>query len=196
MDLPQPKITALLKDKDRWIKNKIREQKRFQPVVPKQFVSGEAFSYLGRNYRLKVKRGPFSPVKLVQGRLVATLPEGPDNPQMVRNALVRWYRAQAQPKMIEKTARYAESIGVEPSAVGIKSYKARWGSCSSTGRIDYNWRIVMAPHAIVDYVVVHELCHLKHFNHGRDYWKQVRRIMPDCDEHRNWLKENGGHLLL
>lgn len=188
--LPEVRIEQLLKDKNRWIKDKISTQRKIQPQSPKEFVSGEAFSYLGRNYRLKVVRGPFKPVKLLQGRLVATLPFGPDKPHMVRNALVRWYRAQAAPKLIEKTARYAEIIGVEPTGVSIKTFKARWGSCNDKGRIDYNWKIIMAPHQIVDYVVMHELCHLKHYNHSKDYWKQVEVFCPDFREKREWLREN------
>lgn len=194
-ELSEQRISQLLKDKHRWIKTKIRDQKQVQPVSQKLFVSGEAFSYLGRNYRLKVIRGAYKPVKLIQGRLVATFPHGADEPAMVRNALVRWYRAQAEPKLIEKTLRYAETIGVTPTSIGIKHYKARWGSCNAKGRIDFNWQLVMAPHAAVDYVVVHELCHLKHFNHGKDYWKQVERVMPDFKTQQGWLKVHAKELM-
>ena len=150
-DLNEQRITRLLKDKNRWIKDKIAAQKAVAPARQKQFVSGEAFSYLGRNYRLKVKRGTYQPVKLLQGRLVATLPDGADNPHMVRNALVRWYQLQAEPKLREKTNRLAKQIAVQPTAVNIKTYKSRWGNCNSKGQIDYNWKIVMAPHWVVDY---------------------------------------------
>lgn len=194
-ELTEQRISQLLKEKHRWIKTKIRDQKQVQTVSQKQFVSGEAFSYLGRNYRLKVVRGAYKPVKLIQGRLVATLPQGPDDPAMVRNALVRWYKAQAQPKLFEKTQRYAKIIGVEPTSIGIKTYKARWGSCNAKGRIDFNWQLVVAPHAAVDYVVVHELCHLKHFNHGSDYWKQVERVMPDFKTQQIWLKDHAKSIM-
>lgn len=190
-DLNEQRILRLLKDKNRWIKDKIATQKELAPITPKQYVSGEAFSYLGRNYRLKVKRGAFTPVKLLQGRLVATLPDGSDNPQMVRNALVRWYKAQAAPKLIEKTHRYAEQIAVKPTAVNIKTYKSRWGNCNAKGQIDYNWKIVMAPHWVVDYVVVHELCHLKHFNHSKDYWRKVKHYCADAADAKEWLRVNG-----
>lgn len=189
-NLEEERIAMLLKDKNRWIKEKIAKQKAIAPTTPKEFVSGEAFTYLGKNYRLKVQRGPFTPVKLVQGRLIATLPNGPDQPHMVRNALVRWYRTQAEPKLIEKTKRYAKQIGVKPTSIGIKTYKARWGSCNAKGQIDYNWKLIMAPHWVVDYVVVHELCHLKHFDHSKDYWKKVINHYPAADDARAWLKSN------
>ena len=195
-DLPKQRITQLLRDKNRWIKDKIAIQKNIAPTTEKQFISGEAFAYLGRNYRLKVQRGKFTPVKLVQGQLVATLPEGSDKPHMVRNALVRWYHTQAEPKLIEKTKRYAQIIGVKPSSIGIKTYKARWGSCNSKGQIDYNWKLVMAPNWVVDYVVVHELCHLKHFNHSKDYWTQVTHYCDRAYEAKKWLKENAAQFNL
>jgi predicted metal-dependent hydrolase len=75
--------------------------------------------------------------------------------------------------------------------VGVKEYKARWGSCSSSGDVTYNWRIIMAPHHIVDYIVVHELCHLLEHNHGPKYWKHVKSVVPDYKECREWLKVNG-----
>ena len=193
-DLAEQRITRLLKDKNRWIKNKIATQKAIAPVNEKQYISGEAFSYLGKNYRLKVKRGPFQPVKLLQGHLVATLPDGSNNPHMVRNALVRWYQGQATHKLIEKTNRYAEQIAVKPTAINIKTYKSRWGNCNSKGHIDYNWKIVMAPHWVVDYVVVHELCHLKHFNHSKKYWNKVKHHCADATDAKEWLRINGASI--
>jgi len=82
-------------------------------------------------------------------------------------------------------------MGVAPNSISVRDYKSRWGSCSSKGEISYNWRIIIAPHQIVDYVVVHELCHLKHPNHSPEYWKSVKRVNPEYKEHRQWLKEHG-----
>lgn len=192
--LSEERIKCVLNAKDRWIKQKIASQQSQLSVTPKLFVSGESFSYLGRNYRLKVKRGNYQPVKLLNGYLIATLPDGADNPQMVRNSLVRWYNTQAAPKLIEKTKRYVNVVGVAPTSIEIKPYKSRWGNCNAKGGIGYNWKIVMAPQSVVDYVVVHELCHLKHFNHSKDYWQQVKRILPDYQVSKQWLKENRHHI--
>ena len=189
-ELSEERIKRVLTAKDRWIKQKIASQQSQLPVNQKQFISGESFSYLGRNYRLKVKRVDYQPLKLLNGYLVATLPDGADNPLMVRHSLVKWYNAQAKPKLIEKTKRYAGIVGVSPTAIEIKSYKSRWGNCNVKGGIGYNWKIVMAPQSVVDYVVVHELCHLKHFNHSTDYWRQVERILPNYMDSKRWLKEH------
>ena len=169
MELPQSRIVTILKDKNQWIKHKIVLHREAMPVSAKDYVSGESFSYLGRNYRLKVSRGHFKPVKLVQGRLVVTVPQGINQSNMVRNALVRWYKCHAGLKLRDKVARYAGIIGVEPAGVGIRTFKSRWGSCSSKGQVDFNWKIIMAPNRIVDYVVVHELCHLKQHDHSHSF---------------------------
>ena len=188
-DLPIERIDSLLKEKRKWIKDKIVLHRQAQPVSEKQYVSGEAFSYLGRNYRLKVEKGAFQPVRLIAGRLVVTVPEGKDEPHMIRNALVRWYKLQAEQKIKEKVERYAPVVGAEPTGLGIKSFKSRWGSCTAKGRLEFNWRVMMAPNSVVDYVVVHELCHLKQHDHSAEFWQMVERVMPSFVEKKAWLKQ-------
>lgn len=190
------KIDQLLVSKRLWIKEKMALQRVLAPVTDKQFVSGEAFSYLGRNYRLKVTQGPFVPVKLLQGQLVVQTPEGSQQPHMIRNALVRWYKRQALQKMREKVKRYAPMVGVAPAGVTIKTFKSRWGSCTAKGELEFNWRIMLAPNRMVDYVVVHELCHLIYHDHSPDFWSEVLRVMPDYEDCRNWLKENSEKLAI
>ena len=190
IDLPVERIDSLLKDKRKWIKEKIVLHRQAQPVSEKQFVSGEAFSYLGRNYRLKVEKGVFQPVRLLQGRLVVTVPQGKDQPHVIRNALIRWYKRQAEQKLREKVDRYAPVVGVEPTGVGIKSFKSRWGSCTAKGRLEFNWRVMMAPASVVEYVVIHELCHLKHHDHSADFWSAVSRVLPNYMVSKDWLKDN------
>jgi hypothetical protein len=110
---------------------------------------------------------------------------------MVRSALVRWYCLQAQQRFAEKVQRYAKVIGVPVGAVGVRAFKSRWGSCNIRGEILFNWKVIMAPHRIVDYVVVHELCHLKHHDHSPAFWKSVDRVMPEYLECKEWLKQVG-----
>lgn len=195
-NLALTKVDELLKQRRQWIKGKISLHREAQPVSEKQFVSGEAFSYLGRNYRLKVEKGVFQPVRLIHGRLVVMVPEGVDQSHMIRNALVRWYKRQAEKKLKEKVDRYAPLVGVEPASVGIRSFKSRWGSCTAKGRIEFNWQIMMAPNRMVDYVVIHELCHLKQHDHSPEFWKEVERVMPDYQPCKEWLKRYGLSLRL
>ena len=188
---PAERIDDLLTAKRRWIKEKIALHQEMAPASSKRYVSGEAFSYLGRNYRLKVEKGPFAPVKLVQGRLVVSVPQGSQQPHMIRNALIRWYKRQAELKLKEKVARWAPQVGVEPTGVAIKTFKSRWGSCTAKGELQFNWQIMMAPNRMGDYVVVHELCHLIRHDHSPEFWGQVGRILPDYEQSRDWLKHNG-----
>lgn len=188
------KIDQLLAAKRRWIKEKITQHREMTPAATRRFVSGEAFSYLGRNYRLKVETGNFAPVKPLNGRLVVTVPKGTEQPHMVRNALVRWYKRQAELKLSEKVARFAPLVGVEPAGVGVRTFKSRWGSCTSKGNLEFNWQIMMAPNRMVDYVVIHELCHLIRHDHSPEFWWEVARVMPDYAECRDWLKENSQNL--
>lgn len=191
MSLPDERISRLVTDKKRWVKEKLYLHQQAMPVSSKEFVGGEAFPYLGRNYRLKVQAGPFQPVKLKQGWLVVTMPRDAIAPDMIRSALVRWYRVQAQERLTEKVQRYAKLIGVSPIAVGVKTFKSRWGSCSVRGEILFHWKVIMAPHSIVDYVVAHELCHLKHHDHSPAFWKSVERTIPEYLECKQWLKDVG-----
>jgi len=193
-NLPCDRIKQLMTDKKNWIREKLYQHSINRLVNRKEFVSGEAFPYLGRNYRLQVVAGSQQPAKLLHGKLVVTIPQAMQTPDRIRNAIVRWYRLHALERLIEKTSRYAAIVGKEPSKVDIKTYKARWGSCYSDGRVLYNWKIIMAPNRIVDYVVVHELCHLLHHNHSPRFWKAVERIMPDYAECKEWLKVNGAEL--
>jgi predicted metal-dependent hydrolase len=194
--LPLERIEQLVLDKYRWIKGKLYIQSQVQPVAVKEFVNGEVFSYLARNYRLKINHGSYQPAKLIKGQLVVTVPQDAENSNIIRNAIIRWYRARALERLKEKSNRYATIIGQTPKSVDIKTFKARWGSCSTNGKVLFNWKIMMAPNRIVDYVVVHELCHLLHHNHSPLFWKSVERVMPDYAECKEWLKLNGAGLEL
>lgn len=185
------RIEQLIKDKQRWIKEKLALHKQQQPAPKRELLSGEAFPYLGRNYRLKIITGKLAPVKLVHGRLQVRLPKAMRHEHIIRDMLTHWYRSQAELRFKEKVKRYASIVGVEPSDVSVKTFKSRWGSCNVKGEIQFHWKVIMAPHRIVDYVVVHELCHLKHHDHSSAFWKSVERIVPDYAECRAWLKEFG-----
>lgn len=152
-------------DKTRWFKENLALHFQGHSKSDKQYVSGDSFSYLGCNYRLKVNKGQYQPVKLSRGRFTVIFRIGSDNPELIQDSLTSWYKQHAQTKLTEKAKRYADIIGATYASVGIKLYKSRWGRCSLDGNIDFNWQIIMAPNRIIDYVVIHELCHLIHHYH-------------------------------
>ena len=186
------KVEALVNRKTRWIREKLLLHREHLPPKLKEYVSGESFTYLGRNYRLKVESGTEKSVKLKNGRLVVQVPPSVQNrDRYVQSVLTDWYRAHALEKLRERVERYAKVVRVKPASVGIKSFKGRWGSCSTRGKVEFNWKIIIAPNRIVDYVVVHELCHLHHHNHSPEFWKCVEGVFPDYAESKEWLRVNG-----
>lgn len=189
------KVKELIKKRTSWIRKKLEEESKIIISSPKEYISGESFTYLGRNYRLKVFKGNKPEVKLIGGYLeVSYLKKSKKT--TIKDILIDWYKDHAIKRLTEKTNRYAKIIGVVPNSISIRDYKSRWGSCSSKGEISYNWKIIIAHHHIVDYIVIHELCHLKHPNHSSLYWKSVKHIMPDYQVCREWLKFHRNELLV
>ena len=107
-------------------------------------------------------------------------------------ALEVQYRKEARRRITERAAYFAEKMGVDYGRIAIKAATTRWGSCSAQGNLNFHWKLILMPPAILDYVVVHELAHRIEMNHSPRFWTQVERILPDYRERRRWLKENGG----
>ena len=126
-----------------------------------------------------------------------------ENPELTpeqRLALEKRYRMAAKSYIPQRVSYYADTyrhiIRHDYSAIAIRDQKTRWGSCSGRGTLSFNWRLMLAPPKVLDYVVVHELCHLEHMNHSKDFWACVESILPDYKEYRKWLKEHGHELTL
>ncbi|MFB9154657.1 M48 family metallopeptidase [Vibrio gallaecicus] len=194
--LERDKIDKLLASKHQWIVEKIAQYQTTSPATMREYVSGESLPYLGRNYRLKVLKGDLAPTKLLNGRITVTVPEPSTQTHYIRRALTNWYKRHADKKIREKVRRYESLVGVETCVVRTKEFKSRWGSCTPYGDLEFNWVIVMAPNRVVDYVVVHELCHLIHHDHSPQFWKEVERVMPDYKEHKEWLRGNAQSLII
>jgi len=93
-----------------------------------------------------------------------------------------------------RVAYYAEKLGVSYGKITLRQQKTRWGSCSSEKNLNFNWKLILAPPEVLDYVVVHELCHLKEMNHSKAFWDEVGKVMPEYETYKLWLKENGWKL--
>jgi len=192
------RVAAFLQRKRPWIRSKVAEIRLLSPHRNKELVSGESFPYLGRHYRLKIQEGHQVGVCLSGGYLKATIrptEQGEQREVRIQQYLQNWYRSRALERLQEKANRYAQQIGVTPAGVSVRNFRSRWGSCDKKGQVVLNWNIIKAPHAIADYVVVHELCHLIHPNHSKEFWQVVGRHDHAYAEHRQWLKERGEALL-
>lgn len=108
--------------------------------------------------------------------------------------LEQWLRERAAETIAERTREYSRNIGVSYNNIRIKDTRTRWGSCSSKGNLNFSWRIIMAPTEVMDYIIIHELCHLIHMNHSKEYWAAVESYMPDYSRHKEWLRTNGMRL--
>ena len=192
------RLQDLVRKKTPWIRQKLKEDSNLVPVKPKEYVNGENFPYMGRNYRLRLLSDAAGVVKLKNGYLCvpASKKRGGVTRACQASVLIEdWYRQHALERLSEKTERYSELLGVQPVSIKVRDYKSRWGSCSVSGEITYNWRIIIAPHRIVDYVVVHELCHMLEHNHSPKFWDLLAKTMPDYAERREWLRLNGRALV-
>jgi len=190
---PIARLDRVVHDKARWIVERLRRG----PVgaehpAPREFVNGETFLYLGRQYRLKIVVGAVTRVAFTGGRLVVTVPVG--SAAAVRKAVVTWYRHHAAERLPERAAIWAKKMGVPVPVVLIRDQRRRWGSCDPKGNLRFNWRTVQAPMRLVDYVVAHELVHLGHRHHTAAFWAALGRVMPDYEARREALRGMGARL--
>ena len=162
------------------------------PRTPaRRYVSGESHLYLGRQYRLKVTRGEHSNVRMLRGKLLVES-EQPGNADITRELISAWYRSKALEKFPERLEIclkcFRDAEGVRPKALIIRNLRLRWGSMSPSGRLMLNSRLIEAPIAAIDYVIMHELCHTRVPNHGKKFYDLLRRVMPDWQPRKDRLE--------
>jgi predicted metal-dependent hydrolase len=191
MRAPQALIQKFIDEKTGWV---IRTREKIESAVtatPRQYSDSEMFLYLGSSFDLKLVKPQRPSLQFKSGFTLSHTAQ-----QKGEMIFTRWYKKQAYEIISERVRQYAQSHGFTPSKVKITSAKTRWGSCSSNGTINFTWRLVMAPLDVIDYVVVHELTHLRVKNHSRKFWDAVESIYPEYRKQRKWLKENGEKLNL
>ena len=159
---------------------------RSQTTRPKCFQDGENFYYLGRGYPLESSKR-LKPPLILNSTFSLAESARKDAAQVFKE----WYRERCREVVTARAIFHAQRLSLRYQNIRITSARTRWGSCSSKGNLNFSWRLVMAPCEVIDYVVVHELCHLKEPNHSKKYWSRVAAAMPDYRSHRNWLKDNG-----
>ncbi len=191
-------IRAPLNVSDQTIKNVVAKHKewiirkrdeifsRDPKFVKKEFVDGEGFLYLGKNYKLTIVNRQHEPLVFKNGfyLLKTYLP-------IAKEIFINWYKEKAYEKISERVEWYARKRGFKYNRINITNAQKRWGSCSSKGNLNFSWRLIMAPLPVIDYVVVHELVHLEEKNHSKLFWDKVKMLMPDYKKHKIWLKNNG-----
>ncbi|MBU0580228.1 MAG: M48 family metallopeptidase [Candidatus Margulisbacteria bacterium] len=180
-------IETFIKTKSKWIlttQQKIRS--RNIQFKKKLFLSGEKFLFLGKEFALSVVEGLRTPLTFDNGFLLSA-----EYSKQAKETFIQWYKAEAYKIFNSRTVQLAAAYDLSCQKVKINSARTRWGSCTSRGNINFSWRLIMAPLNVIDYVIVHELAHLKHKNHRKHFWQMVKKICPEFKKHRNWLKNNG-----
>jgi predicted metal-dependent hydrolase len=186
--LPMRIIQQFIQEKNDWIIQTLEKTKRKQNAG-KQYVEGETFFYLGSPYTLQ-----FADRVTIETR---------ENELLFPKALVfriqkeitSWYIKQAKEKISQRVAFHAAQMNARYSSIMFSDTKSKWGTCGPEDDLQFNWRLIMAPLMVLDYVVIHELAHTKEKNHGRSFWNIVRFHTPAYRQHRNWLNKNT-HLLI
>ncbi|MDD5593334.1 MAG: SprT family zinc-dependent metalloprotease, partial [Candidatus Margulisbacteria bacterium] len=169
--LGERELLKVLAERKEWIKEKLN-QVLARKAPPKSYVEGEQFLFLGRGYLLKICPARKNRVYLLNDELYVDH----DGRRDVRHHLNKWYMSEAARIVKERVAIHSERLGLWPKKVAVKNQRRRWGSCSAaTGSVNFNWKIIMSPLSIIDYVVVHELAHIEHPNHSRSFWSLVAR---------------------
>lgn len=183
-NITQYELDKIIALHSKWILKK-KETLKNVFVPKKNYSEGEQFLFLGKNYTLK-----FSPVA---GSIILgdNLYINPKKKHIAEKVIVEFYRKKAKEVIRERVYHFAVKFGYNFNSIRITSAKKRWGSCSYRGNLNFSWRLIMAPEEIIDYVVVHELVHLKIKNHSKVFWDKVGELMPDYYSRRNWLKKNG-----
>jgi predicted metal-dependent hydrolase len=190
-----PRLDQLVHEKAQWIVERLRAKREVvESKTQREFVSGESFTYLGRQYRLRVVVGEPAPLRLKSGWLHVHVPRGLGDQHKggyVRAALTDWYRKRAGERIPEAVARWSQKVGVPVPTVLVREQQKRWASCHPGGIVRVNWRIIQAGPNLIDYVLAHEIVRLVHDDHSSDFWRTLGRIMPDYEGRRAELRRVG-----
>ena len=193
-------VRKAVRKRARWISTKVRGFKaQTEQLLPRSYVSGETHLYLGKQYLLKVQHDPKATpgVKLIRGQLVTTVrTKDKDEP---RTRLLEWYRTHAVDTFTRRVTELSKEIpwlkAKEPPPVRLLAMKKQWGSCSPQGQLIFNPALVKAPRECIDYVILHELCHLKEHNHSPRFYHALKSVCPDWQDAKAKLDDMASYLL-
>ncbi|AMK75281.1 MULTISPECIES: M48 family metallopeptidase [Methylomonas] len=206
LKVSERRIQAFVQAQQSWIEAALkrvagRVQAAAPRLAPSEYMDGAQIPYRGRRLPLKITAGKTKTVRielLNDEMFWVKLPAGIADEQhstLIRQALTRWMKNQAKQHVQQLVDIHAPRFALFPRSIRIKTQKSRWGSCGPKNDINMNWLLLLAPPAALEYVVVHELCHIKHKNHSPVFWQLVAEHLPDFKQHRLWLKQHGASVM-
>lgn len=195
-------VKSYVLSKRLWIHQKLSiKSQRNKEKVQREFVNGQGFLYLGKSYRLRLLKNGHSDIQVPREEAMRQLRfhegcfELPETElSRGREHFINWYKKRTEELLKKRIPRYDNRIGAEVINFRVLDLGNRWASCGTKGALNFNWRCVMAPIWVFDYILVHELTHMVIKRHTQDFWRIVGRVMPDYQEHEAWLKEHGAEM--
>lgn len=199
LDAAESLLLNFLRQKTAWVQEKITAQQQALEKIPTHsYLAGSRLPWLGKEITLVLGSGANARVVLHDHQLHIILSRRRrlTVTEQTRRLVQQWYQTEALARLTYKTDRLTARMGLVHSGVTVRATRSKWGHCTSRGAIQYNWQIILAPESIVDYLVAHEVCHLRHHNHSREFWQLVESVCPDYLACRAWLKTHGQQLVL
>lgn len=194
--LSDEEADAVVESRRFWIYRNLAEWRDLNATrLLREWVNGEGFLYLGSSYRLLLVQDQDQPVKLKDGRF-CLLREIVENggEEAARHAFESFYSEKGLERIRPRVAYFSPKAGVTPQSIEVKDIGYRWAACTSDGRLSFHWKCMMASPKVIDYIIVHELCHLHYRDHTDAFWNEVDKVMPDYYERKAWLRQNGASL--
>ncbi len=190
-------LVDLIRRKQQWIKKRAILNFEEQNLKNREFIDNDKFYFRGEEYRLSLISGRKEAVKIEGGLLLVSYGDHKSIGRgTIKKLLEDWYLKESTKILKARTEELAQQMRVQPRGITVKNYNSKWGSCTANNKISYNWRIIMAPDYIVDYLIIHELSHIIEPNHSKNFWYQVGSYCEDFQKKRKWLRENGHKLVL
>ena len=183
-----------------WMRKTLQKHQRDQQKcpLPRRYIDGARLPYLGDCLTIALEAGDpgsISTRQESQKLVINAPPKLLADEDAIKSAVQAFYRRQAKAFLPERAHELAQRHGFHFNQLRVKNQKTRWGSCSAKRNLNFNLRLMMTPPPAIDYVIMHELCHLRYLNHGRDFWQLLRELCPDVDRWRQWFKRNGRSLV-
>ncbi len=196
---PQRELKRWVSDKAPWIRTKLAEQQRREKQIPtRSFEQNERWPFMGGSFTLNIQPGKRNHSELIDHELIITLSNRSQKPQrdQVAAVLQAWYQQQAQTVLSHKAKVISARLNAGIRSIKLRRTKSKWGHCTAQGDLQFNWLIMQAPETVIDYLVIHECCHLIHHNHSGEFWRLVESLCPDYRKAKQWLAECGHQLEL
>ena len=192
--VPERDLHAMVREKGEWILDRLRHFRELELRQPRwRYADGQQVLIGGTWRTLRVVSWEWNAgkVSLENGEMIVRVPfRFLRDERVIADLFIRWLRRWAQQEIPRRVAHFAKQTGLEPARLSIRAQRSKWGSCSADGNVNLNMRLMLAPPEVLDYVIIHELAHLRELNHSPRFWRLVERFCPDRARHQKWLREH------